>query len=224
MKINLKSILLAVVGIFCVGVGLSFVNNAMLGNDSIGILYDGIRNTANLTTAQLGTASNIANYGLALVLFFIGRRYINIGTLIYILPYGFFVNLGTNIYNYLALPETIFIRILVAIIGFLMIYLGLGIYIATDIGVEPFTGLVMLIKDKLKKEYASVKIVFDLILVTIGVLLGGKFGIMTLITAFSAGPIIQFFSKKVTGILNRQMPQFEDYSPDIIHELCDENQ
>ena len=115
MKINIKSILLAVVGIFSVGIGISFANNAMLGNDSIGLLYDGIRNTANLTTAQLGTASNIANYGLALVLFFIGRKYINIGTLIYILPYGFFVDLGTNIYNYMALPETIFFRVLLSI-------------------------------------------------------------------------------------------------------------
>lgn len=197
MKQSVKAIISAVVGILFVGIGVAFNNCAGLGNDSIGIVYDGVRNTANLTTEQLGTASNYINFGLAIILFFISRKYISVGTLIYILPYGFFVSLGTGLYNLLSLPETIIFRALVATVGSLLLYLGVAIFIATDIGVDPFTGIVMVIKDKTNKEYAPIKIMFDISMIIIGIILGGKFGIITLITALTAGPVIQFFTKKV---------------------------
>ena len=201
MKVSMKAVLSALVGIFFVGLGVAFNNQAGLGNDSIGIIYDGVRNTANLSTQQLGTASNIINIGLSIILLLIGRRYINIGTLIYILPYGFFVDIGTKIYSLLPFTDMLIVRILAATVGSLSLYLGVGIFIATDIGLDPFTGLVMVIKDKLNKEYAPVKIVFDITMIVIGILLGGKFGIITLVTALTAGPIIQFFSKRVRKLL-----------------------
>ncbi len=201
MKISMKAVLSAVLGMFFVGLGVAFNNQAGLGNDSIGIIYDGVRNTANLSTQQLGTASNIINIGLSIILLLIGRRYINIGTLIYILPYGFFVDIGTKIYSLLPFTDMLIVRILAATVGSLSLYLGVGIFIATDIGLDPFTGLVMVIKDKLNKEYAPVKIVFDITMIVIGILLGGKFGIITLVTALTAGPIIQFFSKRVRKLL-----------------------
>ena len=119
-----------------------------------------------------------------------------------------FVNLGTNIYNYLALPETIFIRILVAIIGFLMIYLGLGIYIATDIGVEPFTGLVMLIKDKLK-GICKCKNSFRLNIGYNRCSTWWKVRNYDSYHSIFSRTYNTIFSKKVTGILNRQMPQLK---------------
>lgn len=201
MKISMKAVLSAVLGMFFVGLGVAFNNQAGLGNDSIGIIYDGVRNTANLSTQQLGTASNIINIGLSIILLLIGRRYINIGTLIYILPYGFFVDIGTKIYSLLPFTDMLIVRILAATVGSLSLYLGVGIFIATDIGLDPFTGLVMVIKDKLNKEYAPVKIIFDITMIVIGILLGGKFGIITLVTALTAGPIIQFFSKRVRKLL-----------------------
>ncbi len=41
-------IVLAVVGIMMVGMGVAFNAAAALGNDPVGIVYDGIRNTAQL--------------------------------------------------------------------------------------------------------------------------------------------------------------------------------
>lgn len=201
-SVSVKAILASLLGILLVGIGVAFNNRAGLGNDSIGIVYDGIRNTAKLTPDQLGIASNVLNFGLAMILLFIGRKYINVGTLIYVIPYGFFVNLGSSLYTLLALPETMIFRLILAILGSLSLYLGVATFIATDIGVDPFTGIVMVIRDKVKKDYALVKIIFDLLMVFIGIILGGKFGIITLITALTAGPLIQFFSKRVRKLLN----------------------
>ena len=70
--------ILAVIGIFLVGTGVAFNAAAALGNDPVGIMYDGIRNALGLTGEQLGTASNIVNIILCVVVFFTGRHYVNI--------------------------------------------------------------------------------------------------------------------------------------------------
>ena len=51
----------AAVGIILVGTGVAFNAAASLGNDPIGIVCDGIRNAVNLSSEQLGMASNIVN-------------------------------------------------------------------------------------------------------------------------------------------------------------------
>lgn len=193
-KITVKSMLAALVGVFFVCVGVAFNNCAGLGNDPIGIIYDGIRSVGGMSPEQLGMASNIVNVSLVVLLFFIGRRYISIGTLIYFLPYGFFVDAGTILYSHLAVSEGLAVRIGFSVAGCLILYLGVAIYITMDIGVDPFTGIVLWLRDVVKKEYKFVKIAFDVTMIILGTLLGGKLGAVTVITALTAGPVIQFFS------------------------------
>jgi uncharacterized membrane protein YczE len=196
IKIDIKKILFALLGILLIGIGVSFNSCAQLGNDPIGIVYDGVRNIAKLNSEQLGTASNLVNYGLILLLVFTGRRYINIGTLIYILPYGFFVNLGTRLYHSLFTVSSIPLQWLTVVAGCLLLYTGVAIFIAVDIGLDPFTGIVMVIRDKIKWDYKKTKVMFDVIMVVIGTSLGGKLGIITFATALTAGPLIQFISNR----------------------------
>ncbi len=199
-KINISEIILAFVGIVLVGVGVAFNAAAALGNDPVGIMYDGIRSILGLTSEQLGTASNIVNVLLMILVFFTGRHYINIGTFVYIIPYGFVVNLGGKLYHLLFPVQTFPIQILGAVIGCLLLYTGVAMYITADIGLDPFTGVVMVLRDRLKKEYRYVKIGFDISCIIIGTLLGGKLGAITIITALSAGPVIQFLSDQMIKI------------------------
>jgi len=194
-KITGKSVAAALIGIFLVGVGIAFNNCAGLGNDPVGIVYDGMRNVGGMSQEQLGMASNIVNIALLIVLFFIGRRYVSIGTFVYLLPYGFCVDAGTHLYQLLAFSDGMAAKIIFSIAGCLLLYLGVSIYIAVDIGVDPFTGIVLVIRDKLKKEYRIVKIGFDITMIVLGTVMGGKLGAVTIITALSAGPLIQFFSE-----------------------------
>ena len=47
-QIKLWKVIFAAVGILLVGTGVAFNARAALGNDPIGIIYDGVRNAANL--------------------------------------------------------------------------------------------------------------------------------------------------------------------------------
>jgi uncharacterized protein len=200
-KISIKRIMFALFGIFLICVGVAFNASNQLGNDPIGIVYDGARIAFGLTVNQLGLITNGVNYILIALLFFIGRRYVNLGTLIYILPYGIFVNIGTWLYQNIFVFDNLISKTAIGLLACLMIYVGVSIFIAVDIGLDPFTGIVMVIREKLKKDFKIVKIAFDIILVTLGALLGGKIGVITIFTALTAGPSIQWISGKLTLLL-----------------------
>ena len=152
-KVTAKSVLTALIGVLLVGVGVAFNNCAGLGNDPVGIVYDGIRNAGGMDAEQLGLASNMVNAALALLVFITGRKYISVGTLVYFLPYGFFVEVGILLYQLLA-PEAggLAVQILFSEAGCILLYLGVAVYITMDIGVDPFTGIVLVIRDAVKKE------------------------------------------------------------------------
>jgi len=200
-KINLTNILVAAVGVFFTATGAVFNNCAGLGNDCIGIVYDGMRVFFGLSQAELGTASNIVNVALVVLLLFIGRRYISAGTLVYFIPYGFYANIATELYGVLSFGDGMVNNVFFSVLGCLSLYFGVATYITVEIGVDPFTGLVLLLTEKLKKEYRFVKIGFDLVMILIGWALGGKVGVVTLLTAVTAGPCIQFFNQKIKQVL-----------------------
>ena len=71
-RIEIRKCFLALLGILLIGVGVSFNAMAKLGNDPVGIFYDGIRNALGLNQEQLGMASNLVNIVLLVFLFFAG--------------------------------------------------------------------------------------------------------------------------------------------------------
>mgnify|MGYP006953651511 CR=1 FL=1 len=194
-KIDIRNIGRAIIALFLIGIGVAFNNNAGLGNDPIGIVYDGIRVLFSMSAEQLGLASTIVNFGLTVLLFIIGRKYVSVGTLIYFLPYGFAVRMGTYLYKALIFLNELSVRMMFAAMGCILLYMGVALFITVDIGVDPFTGITLVITDKLKKNYRIIKVVFDICMVIIGLLLGGKAGAVTFITMLSAGPCIQFFAE-----------------------------
>jgi uncharacterized protein len=194
-----KRIFIAVIGIFFVGLGIAFNAGTLFGNDPIAILYDGLRNLLGMEPEELGLISNAVNIGMIVILFFIRKKYINIGTLIYIVPFGFFVSIGTKIYNAVINQDSMVQRVIGAVIGCTATYFGVALFIVVAIGLDPFTGVVMAIADRIGWNFRRTKICFDIVMVLVGYLCGGKLGVITLITVAAAGPVIQFF----TDVLKR---------------------
>lgn len=200
-KIKMNKLVLAIVGIILVGTGVAFNAAAALGNDPIGIVYDGIRNSAHLSEEQLGMASNVVNIVLVIIVYLLNSRYVNLGTWIYIIPYGTVVTFGGKLYHAVFTSQSLFTQMIGAFCGCMLLYTGVAMYIAADVGLDPFTGLVMVLRDKIGKEYKVVKVCFDMCCILLGVLLGGKLGVITIITALTAGPVIQFLSNKIGGLM-----------------------
>jgi len=191
----LVKIAIALIGVAFVGFGLAFNSVAMLGNDAVAVLYDGVRNMFGLPTEKLGIVTNLVNYILMVIVFILGRKYINIGTFIYTLPMGNFVDVGFKIHELLSIPTTLNWRIFTSFCGCSMLFLGIGIFIAIDVGMDPCTGIVMIVKDKINSQYKIAKVICDICTLALGFTLGGIVGVVTVIAVLIAGPTIQKISE-----------------------------
>ncbi|WP_295096101.1 YitT family protein, partial [Ruminococcus sp.] len=81
------------------------------------------------------------------------------------------------------------VKIVVLIIGCGILAFGMSIVIKSEAGTGPNDLVAVVISDKSKIRFAAVRIVTDVIFVLTGFLLGGKFGIGTIICAFLVGPV-----------------------------------
>ena len=201
----LRKILIAIIGVALVGIALAFNSSAMLGNDPVAVFYDGVRNLCGLPREELGRVTNLINCTFVITMFILGRKYINIGTFVYALPMGSFIDLGFKIYGILDIPNTLNWRIFTAFCGCSMLFLGIGIFIAVDVGMDPCTGIVVILRDKIKSQYKTSKIICDICMLILGFTFGGKIGAVTVISALIAGPTIQkiseVFDKRVLKLI-----------------------
>ena len=201
----LRKLPIALVGVVLVGFGIAFNSAGMLGNDAVSVLYDGARNILGFQMDKLGLVTNLVNLIFLTVVFIFGRKYINIGTFIYALPLGNFVSIGFKIHEILSLPGTLGGRILTSFLGCSMLFLGLGIFIAMDIGMDPVTGVNMIVRDKIKSQYKTAKVICDVSSLVLGFALGGKAGAVTVIAAFIGGPTIQKVSEVFDKTILRKL-------------------
>ncbi len=196
----IKKIILACLAAIMIGIGIGLNTGANFGNDPISVFFDGL---SKLLGTDIGTASNIANYTLFVVVLIFGRRYINIGTFIYTLPLGNFINMGVSIYEFLKIDNNVVLRILCVVLACILLFFGIGIFIAIDIGVDPWTGCALILKDNTNKQYKVFRVGIDMSALIVGFLLGGKVGVTTIATAILGGPIIQFMSEFINNYIFR---------------------
>lgn len=145
--------------------------------------------------------SNIVNIVLLVLVFLADRHYVNLGTFIYLIPYGFAVDLGGKLYQALIPAQTLPFQILGAFIGCLLLYVGVAMFITMDMGVDPLPAWCSSFGTGSTWSTWKIKVIFDLCMMVLGFVLGGKLGVITILTAITAGPCIQAFSGPAQKIL-----------------------
>lgn len=128
------------------------------------------------------------------ILLAVDRTYIKIGTLLCMIFGGpiidfFSLILNPIIGNVSALP----IRIIILALGCVILAFGMTIVIKSDAGTGPNDLVAVVVSDKTKKKFSIMRIIVDSLFVIVGWLLGGTFGIGTLICAALVGPVAGFF-------------------------------
>lgn len=165
--------------------GITLAINAGFGGATLAILWQGLTNVTGMT---IGTSSLAVAAVMIIFAFFYDRKQINIGTVLYQIIYSFFVDVFTKIQHYTDIKAVNFILMLVGIAIFLF---GTGLYSAADFGRGSYEAVTFSLAEKNNWKIKTVRMTLDVLMVIIGVLLGGKFGICTVITVLISGPIIQ---------------------------------
>lgn len=128
------------------------------------------------------------------ILLIVEKSYIKIGTILCMVFGGPIIDFFTTILSPVFQGNRSFvINIMLEVLACVILALGMSIVIKSDAGTGPNDLVAIVISDKMKKQFSMVRMLTDLSFVVLGALLGGVWGVETLICAFLVGPVAGFF-------------------------------
>ena len=192
-----KKIIIIVIGSIIAAYGITLALYAGFGGATLAVLWQGISRTFHIS---IGMASLIVAIIMIVFSFFYDRSQIHIGTIIYQLVYSLCVDLFANAHVY---STHLWVNALIMLLGVMLFAVGTGVYAAASLGRGSYEALTFSLAEKNGWQVKAVRMILDIVMVLTGVLLGGKFGICTIVTIIISGPIIQFTAPKAKKLLKK---------------------
>lgn len=192
-----KKIIIIVIGQIIAAYGITLALYAGFGGATLAVLWQGISRTFHIS---IGMASLIVAIIMIVFSFFYDRSQIHIGTIIYQLVYSLCVDLFANAHVY---STHLWVNALIMLLGVMLFAVGTGVYAAASLGRGSYEALTFSLAEKNGWQVKAVRMILDIVMVLTGVLLGGKFGICTIVTIIISGPIIQFTASKAKKLLKK---------------------
>lgn len=194
MSITYK-VLSVVFAFLCNGMAISLFILAGFGLDSISVFSAGLANVFHTT---VGIASLGFYFVVILATCFVDRRYISGATLLSLIIVGPSIDLFVKIFSHVVTPESgMAVRIVFFIIAYLSLAFAVALYLSVHFGISAADMIPVIVSEKAHRQFRWCKVAFDIMVIIIGILLGGAFGIGTIIVGLITGPTIQFFRKNL---------------------------
>lgn len=208
MKTTLIRVLILFAGLIIAHFGVSLFLLADLGSDPFNVMIQGLSRTiAGFIDSPIVTHGNThmaVSILIIIVLLFVDRSYIKIGTVICMFCGGPIIDMFNMILSSIITPDsTMAVRIISNVIGCIILALGMSIVIKSDAGTGPNDLVGVVISDKLKKKFSIIRMIVDACFLVCGWLLGGVVGLGTVICLFLVGPVAGFFLPKSGKIISR---------------------
>ncbi|MFA5474339.1 MAG: hypothetical protein WC225_02270 [Acholeplasmataceae bacterium] len=184
---------------------------ASLGGDALLVMNQGLGNTLKV---EPGTAMIISNMIVLSFIFIFFRKSIGLSTLLVTVLLGLAVN-GIASLNIIKGSSYLFINILMVLAGVIVGGFGVALYIYADLGLSPFEGVIIFVMEKTKKRFFLIKIINDIVLFTLGFIMGGVIGIGSIMTVFLFGPVIDIYLvllKKTKLIKQKEVKHLDEIS------------
>ena len=184
---NLKEILMVIVGSMMMGASIDLFVQADFGLDPLSLFQAGLGRVLHLS---LGTTSQVLMISIIILLFFIDRKRIGIGSILNSVLVGAFIKWFSPVIC--TGGGTAAGRLLCLLAGLILMGVGIGTYVAAGLGEAGMDAMMMYLSGKLKKNVNVTRITIDILLSITGFLLGGKLGGATVVSMLVNGYMIQF--------------------------------
>ena len=190
------AILLAGLSVAHLGVTLFLLSD--LGSDPFNVLVQGLFRSLDRALGLPWLTHGRTHVGVSLliilVLLFVDRSYIKIGTALCMLFGGPIIDFFNGLLSpALAGSESLALRLCMLVAGCVILAFGMTMVIRSDAGTGPNDLVALVISEKTGWKFSLVRVAVDGIFVLSGVLLGGVAGAGTLICMFLVGPVAGFF-------------------------------
>lgn len=186
----MKKIIVIIIGSIIAAYGITLALYAGFGGATLAVLWQGISKTFHIS---IGMASLLVAIAMIVFAFFYDRSQIHIGTILYQLVYSFCVDLFANAHVY---STYLWVNALIMLLGVMLFAIGTGFYAAASLGRGSYEALTFSLAEKNGWQVKAVRMILDIVMVIAGVLLGGTFGICTIVTIVISGPVIQYTASK----------------------------
>lgn len=200
-KLALRVIIVIAIHIV-VGFCLAWLLRIRLGSDPCSTFNVGVSNHLPIS---FGTWSLLFQAVLLAIVLRFDRSKLGIGTLVNMSIPGYAADFfGWIIDSQLdaSFFEPWAVRAAICIPALAVFVVAVSIYMAVDMGVSAYDALPYIITDHQSKfTFRGIRTIFDVTVLGIGVALGGDFGIVSIIMAFSLGSVITLVSRKVKALL-----------------------
>ena len=172
-------------GLALFAVGISLQMNANIGAPPWDVFHQGVSKQTEISIGKV-----IVMTGFILLLMWIPlKQKPGLGTILNALEIGLVADLALAI---IPEPNNIFIRVVMAALGIVIVAVGTGFYIGSALGPGPRDGLMT----GLAKRGIPIRIgrtAIEVTVLIVGLALGGQVGVATFAFAFGVGPLVHFF-------------------------------
>ena len=172
-------------GLALFAVGISLQMNANIGAPPWDVFHQGVSKQTEISIGKV-----IVMTGFILLLLWIPlKQKPGLGTILNALEIGLVADLALAV---IPEPNNIFIRVVMAALGIVIVAVGTGFYIGSALGPGPRDGLMT----GLAKRGIPIRIgrtAIEVTVLIVGLVLGGQVGVATFAFAFGVGPLVHFF-------------------------------
>lgn len=207
-------VIVLLVGLLIAHLGVTLFLLADLGADPFNVLIQGLLHAIHAGTGLVIITHGNVHMGICfliiLALLAIDRSYVKIGTLLCMICGGPII----DVFSWLlapvfeAMPSMVF-KVVMLAAGCVILAVGMTLVIKSDAGTGPNDLVAVVISDKTKKKFSIVRVIVDFSFVAVGFLLGGQFGVGTIICAFLVGPVAGFFLPRSEKLVQRCLGALE---------------
>ncbi|MFC7060734.1 YczE/YyaS/YitT family protein [Halobacillus seohaensis] len=195
-----------IVGLILLGLGISLTMQVKdFGIGPWDVLHYGLYKQFGLT---VGTWSIIAGLLIVMISSIVLKKMPQIGTVLNMVLIGVFIDFFNWI---LPEPEWLVSKIVIFILGTMIIALGIGLYVAPNIGAGPRDSLMLILTDTLQMKVSTVRNGIEIAVALLGWLLGGPVGVGTVFIALFLGAFVGYSLPLSKQLLNFLVRKGEDY-------------
>lgn len=196
-------------GVLMMNFGIACYYQCRLGTDTYSVMVDGMH---TLFRMSHGDITNILNALFFVSMLLFGRKYINVGTIVNFVVAGTLIDFFEKILSEAFPQKNIYGQIIMLIAGLITFAVGIGIYVVANLGMGGSEFVTLAVSEKTGINLRWVRIVFDVLCLLLGIVLGliaGRkifgdlVGAGTIMGAFGTGIIMKFTINIVEEPLNR---------------------
>ena len=170
-------------GLTMFGLGEGLLIVSFTGASPWSVLAQGISLNVNLS---IGTITLLISIAVLILWIPLGQKP-GMGTIFNALIIAFMIDLCIK---FVPTPSNYFNQLILAVVSVMMVGIGGGIYLVSNLGAGPRDGLMIGLQKVTNLPVAAVRAFLEISVVSIGWYLGGTVGVGTILFAFGIGPCV----------------------------------